>query len=116
MSLEKMCAKMLLNAIVLLQLSAATASHLARVPFLNATSTTNTAPGMPTVAIACFPYEDPHCCVSKSVCQCRNGTFFATNKGYGASLCDPPSPYKYGDDAGSIPGFCCGKDKIMHLS
>ncbi|KAI1270620.1 hypothetical protein F5Y18DRAFT_422119 [Xylariaceae sp. FL1019] len=107
---------MLLVVIAFLQLSTATAFGFIPVPFLNATSTTDTASSMPTPAVACFPYADPHCCVNKSVCQCRNGTFFAINQGYGASMCDPPSPYEYGDDVGSIPGFCCNEGSIVHFS
>lgn len=25
--------------------------------------------------IECFPFEDPHCCVDRAVCQCINGMF-----------------------------------------
>ncbi|KAI0108383.1 hypothetical protein F4814DRAFT_451666 [Daldinia grandis] len=60
--------------------------------------------------IECFPFEDPHCCVDRAVCQCINGTFFGVNviqTNASSSLCLPPGNVTYGQDMGNIPGFCC---------
>ncbi|KAI0096073.1 hypothetical protein GGR51DRAFT_52183 [Nemania sp. FL0031] len=72
------------------------------------TTTTATIPNSTIPAIPCFPFQDPDCCIVHAVCECNNGTFIATNKQYGAtSLCNPPGIFVYGDDVGSIPGWCC---------
>ncbi|KAI1140545.1 hypothetical protein F5Y05DRAFT_411596 [Hypoxylon sp. FL0543] len=58
----------------------------------------------------CYPFEDPHCCVDRVVCECFNGTFFSVNPSSlnGTNvLCLPPGNITYGQDTSSIPGWCC---------
>ncbi|KAI4862062.1 hypothetical protein F4820DRAFT_451373 [Hypoxylon rubiginosum] len=63
-----------------------------------------------SIDATCFPFEDPHCCVDRPVCECVNGTFYSANPQQvngTHSLCGPPGNVTYGEDTGSIPGFCC---------
>ncbi|KAI2606496.1 uncharacterized protein GGS25DRAFT_501534 [Hypoxylon fragiforme] len=62
----------------------------------------------------CVPFEDPHCCIDRPVCECRNGglpgTFFSMNPiriNGTSSICGPPGNETLGDDATGIPGWCC---------
>ncbi|KAI0438143.1 hypothetical protein F4803DRAFT_555339 [Xylaria telfairii] len=82
-------------------------NFIGKPSFLNTTSTAG-SPDSTSIAIPCFPFADPDCCIDYAVCECNNGTFFATNKQYGASsLCNPPGPFAYGNGVNSIPGSCC---------
>ncbi|KAI0451174.1 hypothetical protein F5B21DRAFT_487985 [Xylaria acuta] len=102
-----------------------TSNFVGRPSFPNTTSIAD-SPDNTSRAIPCFPFEDPGCCIDYAVCECTNGwyypcpflisattyvfpgTFFATNKQYGAtSLCNPPGSVVYGNGVGSIPGSCC---------
>ncbi|KAI2638781.1 hypothetical protein GGS26DRAFT_587549 [Hypomontagnella submonticulosa] len=75
----------------------------ARRPYVNSTTTF-------TAAAQCVPFEDPHCCVTRPVCECLNGTFFSINTirvNGSSSLCGPPGNVTFGQDTSSIPGWCC---------
>ncbi|KAI0468087.1 hypothetical protein F4859DRAFT_517283 [Xylaria cf. heliscus] len=88
--------------------SSATTPNLAVIPRFPNTTGIADNPDITSHVLPCFPFEDPDCCIDYAVCECNNGTFFAINKQYGAaSLCNPPSPFIYGNDISSIPGSCC---------
>ncbi|KAL7623237.1 hypothetical protein AAE478_006918 [Parahypoxylon ruwenzoriense] len=72
-------------------------------PFANATAVFD-------VDAVCVPFEDPHCCVDRAVCECQNGTFYSLNPRHfngTYQLCAPPGNVTYGEDTSSIPGWCC---------
>ncbi|KAI0472852.1 hypothetical protein GGR56DRAFT_676910 [Xylariaceae sp. FL0804] len=75
-------------------------------PFPNGTNSTGIANGTSPDIFQCFPYADPDCCV-ETVCQCSNGTFYATNEQSPSdeNICEPPSNITFGD--GDLPGYCC---------
>ncbi|KAI8945130.1 hypothetical protein F4801DRAFT_584705 [Xylaria longipes] len=86
---------------------AITSNFVVKALFPNTTSIVD-SPDNTGRAIPCFPFEDPDCCIDHAVCECTNGTFFATNKQYGVtSICNPPGSVVYGNDVSSIPGSCC---------
>ncbi|KAI1125154.1 hypothetical protein F5Y10DRAFT_13829 [Nemania abortiva] len=106
---------------------AAMAPDIAMKAFFPNTTTTANSPTS-TGSVPCFPLQDPDCCIVHAVCECNNGwcllpvfqtfpmqlltvllgTFIAINEQYGAtSLCNPPGAFVYGDDIGSVPGWCC---------
>ncbi|KAI1778168.1 hypothetical protein F4818DRAFT_438340 [Hypoxylon cercidicola] len=72
-------------------------SRAPMAPFVNATRSLN-------IAATCFPFEDPHCCVNRPVCECANGTFYSANPqrvNETTSLCGPPGNITYGEDTGT---------------
>ncbi|KAI6082570.1 hypothetical protein F4821DRAFT_281568 [Hypoxylon rubiginosum] len=78
-------------------------SRAPMAPYVNITRSFN-------IDATCFPFEDPHCCVDRPVCECNNGTFYSANlqqANQTGSLCGPPGNITYGYDTSSIPGFCC---------
>ncbi|KAI0428696.1 hypothetical protein F5Y09DRAFT_343408 [Xylaria sp. FL1042] len=53
----------------------------------------------------CFPFQDPHYCITYAVCDCQNGWFYQWNEDVNG--CDPPWGVLSTTGEPDLPGFCC---------